>query len=709
MASVKPTPASSEDIADTLAAYGIITPADAAAVTAKPGGADPVADTLAAYGVTLKPDATPAAAQAKTAPQSSTLQTTRGGKIIEPAEAPPSAKDIKAGQDRGLRAQTIGAMPIVGPAIDMATAAIPIAGKASTFEQRLYDQRQADRAFAVENPWTSAGAQVAGSLLGYGGIGKLAPALMGELTRVTPTLGARIWGGTAGGGSINALDAGMRGEDPITAAEIGAAGGFLGPVASRGIEGVVGNAANYLWPRPGPLKQVPRSGINLLTNALGDETPASLAAAKGRMGPAGFLADINPATTDVAGAIADIPGPGKALVRQAYAERADAQGDRIEGALTRAMGPRVNVVDQTHLLTEERAKAADPLYEKFRTMQVHPTDEIKALIPRLEKAGAFDMAEELSGISGKPINRAFFTTGPQKEYPTAESWDYVKRGLDRRIDQAYSSGDKTLAGKLLGLKGDLINEVEKTPAGKVWKQARSEFADRSALIDQLGAGRDTFVGGRSGTSVDEFREEITHLKGPELMARIQGARDIASEAMGASKNGDTALRNKLLAPNNQEKLKLLLGDADGRALIKTLKEEEYLGNQTANVLGNLQTGASGSMRSERKKMFDPPQLPSWFENIDLAKPASWIPPAVRPHNVLQGIANENAGRAAPALAPLMITQQGPQLDAVVNALRSEAERISNVNRIAAPWANRAGALISGPGQAFYRRSQEQQR
>lgn len=705
-ATVKKTPASDADLADTLEAYGI-EPSASAPVTPVPD-AGTLADTLSAYGVVLKPRGKSEKTETVVPAAGPALVTTSSGKVVPAAETPPTEREKKAGAARGLRAQTISAIPIVGPAMDLAEAAIPVAGKANTFGQRFYDQKQADRAFALENPLSSAGAQVAGSLIGYGGIAKAFPALMGT---VGPTLAARAYAGTAGGAGINTFDAALRGDNPIPAGIIGASGGLAGPLVAGGTRGTVNAIAQYAYPRPGPLKDVPRAGINILSNALEGETPASIAAGRARMGPHGFFGDLTPGLTDVTGAIADIPGPGKQLVREAYARRADEQGNRIEGALTRAMGQRVNVVDQTQYLTEARAAAADPLYEQWRNSVVHPTQKLQSLIPRLEKSGAFNLAEELSGISGRPINREWFTASLHDgskagEAPTTETWDYVKRGLDRRIDQAYSAGDKTLARELVNLKGEMIGEIGKTPAGKIWNQARSEFADRSALIDQTAAGRDTFVGGRSGTTVDEFHEELKHLSRPELMARIQGTRDIASEAMGASKNGDTSLRNKLLAPNNQEKLRLLLGKPDGDALIKTLREEEHLGNQTSNVLGNMQTGASGSMRSERKKMFDPPQLPIW--DLDVTRPGTWLPPSGRPHNVLQAVMNDRASRAAPSLAPLMIERDAPRMDALVEAIRNHNDRIENVNALSAPWIRRGGAAISGPGQAFYRRHYENQ-
>jgi hypothetical protein len=167
--------------------------------------------------------------------------------------------------------------------------------------------------------------------------------------------------------------------------------------------------------------------------------------------------------------------------------------------------------------------------------------EGQELIPRLESAGAFKAAEELAGIRGTKIDRNFFTpnTATQRSvvisaYPTTETWDLVKQGLDRRIDAAYSGGDKTLARHLVQLKGEMLREIEKTPAGQIWRQARQEFADRSSLIDQLQACRDTFLGGRSGLSADELREELRHLSGPEFQARLVGLRSALDEDMGAS-------------------------------------------------------------------------------------------------------------------------------------------------------------------------------
>jgi hypothetical protein len=367
-----------------------------------------------------------------------------------------------------------------------------------------------------------------------------------------------MYGGALGGAAVNVADAVLRAQDPIAGAVIGGVGGFLGPVIGEGAGGITRAAGNAV-PAQGALAGVNRIGRDMLVNALQGETPASLAASRTRAGPAGFVADVNTGLTDLAGGIADIPGAGKEVVREAYRTRAAEAGKRIDDAVTKAMGPPVNVVESEKNLTEARKAAADPLYQQWRDTRVEPTAALKTLIPRLEAAGAFDQAEKLSAITGEPLNRKFFTGGPQKEFPTTQTWDYVKRGLDGKIEQAYAAGDKTTARALTGLKGELIDEIEKTTAGNVWRRARQAFADKSALIDQLAAGRDTFIGGRAGLTPDEMREELRGLSGPELQARIQGARSAITDAMGDSIHGDNRLRDRLLASNNQAKLRMMIG------------------------------------------------------------------------------------------------------------------------------------------------------
>lgn len=605
-----------------------------------------------------------------------------------------AAKELSA--SRGPVQPFVEGMPIIGPGIEMASSAgaaglqpfFQDTGK-TTFGERYQSNldltRAANEYYDRENP----GKALAGNVLG--GVASMVPfgmtvpgsAIMGMRA---PTLGGRFYIGTAGGAGIGALDAVLRGKDPQQGAVAGGLAGGSGPLIGEGARAGINMLA-----RPVPeLRMFNSVARNALTNALDGETPQSITEGLRRMGPSGFMGDLTPSMTDIAGGIADSPGPGKTIVREAYRQRAADAAGRIDAHVTRAMGPPTNIVEQKQFLTEARKAAADPLYEQWRTMQVHPTPEIQALIPRLEKAGAFDQAEKISAISGEPMNRSFFVGGPQKEFPTTQKWDYVKRGLDSKIDQAYAAGDKTLARHLIGLRSEMVSEIEKTNAGQVWKQARQEFADRSALIDQIDRGRDTFLGSRSGLSVDEFRDELRGLSGPEVQARVQGARAAINEAMFDSIRGQTTMRDKLLARNNQQKLELLLGDQRARGLVHDLESERFLSAQDQNVRGGSQT----TPKKERINALLPAPLPEY--NPDFMKPLSWIPPHIldqlRPTTIVEGARGQRHANALQDLAGVVTTSDPQEMRALVSAIGAEQARRAATDRAARFAGNRLATV-----------------
>lgn len=612
-------------------------------------------------------------------------------------------------------------MPVIGNLPRMATAgisaAVPGMGlPGETFGER-YSQNdaalsRASKLYGERHPvWSPVGNLIGGALA----TAPVAASPLGGLVLGTrgPSVPSRLLQGMAGGSTIGATDAALRGENVPDAAMIGAGAGALGPVVSEGMRGLVNSGANRIWSPGGVLSKVQPANINRLASVIEGETPASMREGRDRAGPAGMLMDLNTGMTDLAGGLADTPGPQKAIVREALRLRSKGQGDRIEQALTKEIAPRTNIEQFKDFLTETRKAAADPLYEQWRTTQIHPTDKLKELLPRLEKAGAFDMAEELSGISGEPITKAFFTGGPQKRFPTAQSWDYVKRGLDRSIDQAYSKGDKTLARALVQLRNETVSEIEKAPGGQVWKQARGEWAERSELLDQVERGHDTLLGGRTGISADELKAELKGINGPALDARLQGLRAAADEAMGATTRGDTTLRNKILAPNNRAKIEVTLaaryGDAVGKAradrLIKTMEQEAFLKEQDQNIRGGSQT----TPKKERVDALKPSPTPHWDPNI--AQPSTWLPPkwmeGFRPANLVDAWKGQRSAAANNQLGDLITTREGPQMDDLIKAIHEEALRRA-IRDVRATHTGNAVFNLVQPAGTSYRRQRAAQ-
>lgn len=706
-----------DDIDETLKllglAKGLTKPKPAAAVvpvSAAPGVDKDVAETARMLGIDLK------------------------AKPVAPAASP----DVSRGDDGRLKitirprpkgvpesvvaqSQLSEGMPIVGPLLNKATAAIgagvvqpvmdAVTGQnyGDTFGQRydnnLKDIVQTNKDYSDKNPIKSTAANLMGGTMLMGPLGgtKVGGTIMGTYG---PSFGSKAVTGGLGGAGIGVTDAALRDEGIGTGAIVGGAGGVAGPFVSSAARGATNFVTNNVLPRTGPLRDVPANAVTKLVQALQGETPQSIQAGKARMGPAGMLSDLNPNMTDLAGGIADLKIPAKFKIRSAYDKRAEDHAPRVKKALDDAMaGPAQNVEDLKKFHVEQRSEAADPLYKQWREAQVHPTDEIKALMPRLEKAGAFDMAEELSGISGKPINKKFFTPGNDKHFPTTESWDYVKRGLDRRIDQAYRAGDNTLGRELVKLKNEMIDEIGKTDAGKTWKEARSKFAERSALIDQIDAGKDTFLGGRHGISVDQLREELKGLSAPELQARIIGARSAAEDVIDASRRGDIVLRTKMLAGTNVKKMELLLGKAKADQLVRVMEQESYLGSQHGNVIGNQNTGASNMSRRERVEVLKPDSGHPW--NPDITQPLSFIPPGLReefrPSNIVGAWRGQNHAASMNSLADMLTTPASPGLDRLLRSLQREGTKRSVIDAKAAQVGNALGGLVSGPATTAARR------
>ena len=584
----------------------------------------------------------------------------------------------------GFNNRMASSVPILGPLFDKATAAAGAAiqplvsedARKKSFGERYSEnlamQEGRNELYGEEHPIAAPIADVTGATMLFGPMSRTAVgARMMGLTG--GSLGAKVYQGAGGMGALETANQLIKGNNPLDQGFFGPvplamAGGAFGPIIGEGIS-KAGNAILQWMPRrSGPLAGVNSTGRNMLVNAVEGETPASIAEAQKKFGPAGMLADVNQATTDLAGGLADIPGPHKQVVREAYRQRAAGQAGRIEQSLNRNTVPQVNLADLTKAVEQARATGADPLYQQYRTMAVQPTKEIKALIPRLEKAGAFDLAEELSGISGNPINRNFFTGGPQKAFPTAETWDYVKRGLDRRISQALdkTKPDKDLARELLNLKNEMLAEIDKTPAGQVWQKARQTYAEHSELLHQIEEGQKTF---KRSTRADELAREMITLSQPEQAARLQGARDAIQEVIDSSVRGDTTARNMLLSKSGRAKLELLFGQQRADRLVRDLEAEVFGKQKVENVIGGSQT----TPKKERvNAMLPAPSEMGYFQGLDLTKPASFIPEWMKPQTIMEGARAQRYGNAYQQIAPLLTTKMGaPEFNQLVQSLLDE--------------------------------------
>jgi hypothetical protein len=179
-----------------------------------------------------------------------------------------------------------------------------------------------------------------------------------------------------------------------------------------------------------------------------------------------------------------------------------------------------------------------------------------------------------------------------------------------------------------------------------------------------------------------------------LAARIQGARSAVTEAMGDSIRGSTTMRDKLLAPNNQEKLRALLGNDRADALVRNLDAERVIMGKRDRVIGGSQTTAN----TEAVNALKPSPLPQY--NPKPLEPLTWIPPHIleqlRPSAIIQGAREHANMNARNALAPILV-QPARSSGPLTADIAAESLRRLRAERFGVGLGTGLNALAAQPG------------
>lgn len=146
--------------------------------------------------------------------------------------------------NRGNAAINATLAPVMNPLFDEANRL-----KGATWDERyqnsLDEQNALDATFHAAHPTLDTGLQLGGGILGLAGTG--ATATGAKLLGMTgETLPLAAFNSARSGAAIGLLDAGIRGQDPVTSAVIGGALGLAGPFAFRAATKVGQSVADAL-------------------------------------------------------------------------------------------------------------------------------------------------------------------------------------------------------------------------------------------------------------------------------------------------------------------------------------------------------------------------------------------------------------------------------------------------------------------------------
>jgi hypothetical protein len=508
----------------------------------------------------------------------------------------------------------------------------------------------------------------------------------------------------ASGAGLSAADAAARGEDPRSAAAVGGGIGAVVPVvggiASRGVQATAKAIGERLGVGvPETLKGVDPLALRWARTAAKADglSEEQIAKKMSELGPQGFVMDYGPNLRGLAGGVAADIGEGKSLVFGALDARTAAARATVDKALDNTLGPKINVPEYSRHLMATRKAAADPEYEAFRNMTVHPTPELQGIMPRLQAAGALDQGLHLMDVEGNQALKPMLLGGPNTQgrtaVPTAETWDYAKRGLDEVIEASKPWGSSPSPNKLRvysDLKSDLMRALENHPDPRIAQQyaaARQAYAEPTGIMNALRDGQEWRT-----IHKDELPYLLKNYSTLEQRAFLQGVRSDLDDMLMDSARGGTRVRAFFEAPSNQEKLQTLtrmqaqmenqgsglapaaiekLGRERAEALVQEMERQRTFGATKGRAIDNSETAArtaAGKMMRDETENNWLKSLKERFAYLPHVSLTGYVPGS---GTLQKAVSEQAAGRVAGAQSDLgsLLTKSNPEAADIVRALQ----------------------------------------
>lgn len=454
------------------------------------------------------------------------------------------------------------------------------------------------------------------------------------------------------------------------------------------------------------LEDVSPQSLDLIRQQLKESgfTPWTLEQRLEEMSPHHMLAEVDPNMEAHLQKLGKYGGESRNTIEGTIRTRATEAPERINYLLNDALGDPVNLAQKRRAIDQERNARSSPFWKYFETMQVSPTPELEALMPRLRSVGAFGIAKKMAAAQGKLWTNAFeIGEGAKAEVPTPASWQLVKEALDAKIEASLSPiGQPTKWTRIYtGLKHDLIDAIDKHPdttVGEVWKAARDTWAGPEQIKSAQRLGWRLLD---EGINKHELPYMLQKFSKADYEALAEGLRARLENDMGRAGPQNLRTINKVISPNAQEKLRLILGDEKVNNLLTGMQHEGSMHRQPTTLIGGSQTGlrtaaddafapkvpmveglASGAHQVGR--LLHDPQGLARDTMLHLTTKSA----RARAEEVAQRLRNE---------AALIYTLQGPERDAVLRWLvnnpgRAHGGRVNgdNIHRNPSEAQKRAG-------------------
>lgn len=591
------------------------------------------------------------------------------------------------------------------------------------------------------NPKSGLAGDIGGGLLAAGGLEAGSAALGARLGIASPwlTRGAdALYGGLegaganddnrllgAGLGAVAGTAGGMFGRQviaPAVAAPIRAiAGSKLGQGVINGVRDARGLPA--LAPPPSALSAPDRTIMSAAQKAGIPDIQAQLAEAQSLKVPMS-LADTHPELTSLTGAAVRRSPTADAFAQSALIPRARGQVDRLGQAIDSNLGPVGNIPQTSADLTKSAKVNAKPLYDQAYTAGQVNDPVINQLLEHPELKAAFDAAQQhhandvaLALARGEnpppPLSQAYtLDANNPSGYrvttpPDVRTIDYIKRGLDSRIQSAYSGNDSQAAmsgGFLKDAKNLLLKRTD--TAVPAYGAARAAYGGPMQADEALQFGKNSIS---PSVTPNQLGVDLANIAPGDLPQAQLGQRSALMDTAGNSQYSRNPF-SLLNTPNMEQKIGALYPDNPGVPnLLRTRDLEGGLARTTNDILGNSKT----AQRGIADEAFNGNELAQTALDLGMNVATGQIPIGTMVKGVgklgLKDYMKLGMGKQAEAKANAIIptllntdpAQSSDALTSLVNSSQAYRDLISRYKRGAGLPSGMFGAAVGGSAPGYF--------
>jgi hypothetical protein len=509
-------------------------------------------------------------------------------------------------------------------------------------------------------------------------------------------LGARMLNEGAKGGILGALygsgeDKENRGRGAVVGGGLGLGIGAAAPAVGTGLGNAWAATRNFFGGLPAALQGYSRGSVNRVGRAVGDDglDAAAYQARVAELGPEGMLADMGENLTGQAAAIANQPGRGMQMLRQALEERHRGAAGRINADVDNALGPAANIPETIEATAQHYRAQAAPHRQQFQNNPVPFTPQLENLLGHIQEntpavlGEARRYANEWARMNG--TRPQFFARQNANggwdidRIPNATEWDHIKRAFDAMGNgRTASRTDQTIYGDLARTVRNTVDEALSpgAPDQSPWALARALEGENFQIRDAVEAGADAF---NKNLTPDQMAAEMYGVGGrggmtqPALQGYQLGARENVRNIMGNAstqwgENGATAARSRLGSDNAREKLAHIVQNPQSADdLVRRLDAETAFARTRQDVSQNSRTAQRQAAQAEFPNAVREPV------RGDMTLVGLGVKTGRGLANALFGGAITEARARVAADAAEMLIAQGAQRDAIVQGLISHAQ------------------------------------